>query len=192
MKNILVIDGSTRPKGNTSKLVQAFTDLGVNVYHDKVTTVYLRKLQKDLDLKHCIHCSYCHKHSKCVHKDYIGDILANLQEYDCIVIANPVYFFTWNSLTKTFIDRLYSTNLEGVKLASICVSGSEGYEGGADILLDQYQRIAHYCGAEFMGMFHKVTNDEILEVTQDDIFNLEELLIRIQGCESSSNFIRGL
>ena len=190
MKNILVIDGSTRPKGNTSKLVQAFTDLGVNVYHDKVTTVYLRKMQNNL--KHCVHCGYCHKHSKCVHKDFIEETLTNIKEYDCIVIASPIYFFTWNSLTKTFIDRLYSVDLKDKTLASICVSGSEGYEGGADIILDQFQRIAHYCGANFVGMFHKVTNDEILEVTQDDIFNLEDLLIQIQGHKDSSNFIRGL
>ena len=187
---ILIVNGSPRPLGNTSRLVTEAEKIS-KAYGYECDVVHLRKYK---NLKHCVHCDYCTTQNKCIHKDDLGEVLLNIDNYDGIIIASPIYFFTWNSLTKTFIDRLYSVDLQGKILASICVSGSKGYDWGADIILDQFQRISNYCGANFRGMVHKVTNDEILEVTGVDIDNIEELILRLNylDYETSSSIIRGL
>ena len=53
--NILVLNGSPRPQGNTAKMVAAFRESAENAGHTVNIVNVCRK-----DIKGCLACEYCH------------------------------------------------------------------------------------------------------------------------------------
>ncbi len=102
MKNILIIQGGGRPKGNTAQLVEHFIKGAEEAGH-KTELVSLLKN----NVNGCLGCNACRYGKPCIQKDSFNEIVPKIKNTDCIVFASPLYFWTVSSKTKAFIERFY-------------------------------------------------------------------------------------
>ena len=102
MKNILVILGGGRPRGNTRQLVDAFVKGAVDAGH-QTEVVSLNEKQ----VNGCIGCKACRFGKPCVQKDDFNSLIPAIKNADLIVFASPLYFWTLSSKIKAFIERFY-------------------------------------------------------------------------------------
>lgn len=102
MKQILVVIGGGRPKGNTAQLVDAFIRGAEEAGHS-VEKVSLLKTE----VKGCLGCNACRYGKPCVQKDGFNELVPKIWQADLIVFASPLYFWTISSKLKAFIERFY-------------------------------------------------------------------------------------
>ena len=148
--NILVLNGSPRPNGNTAAMVAAFAQSAQENGH-KVTVVPV--CQKKI--AGCLACEYCHTkgNGKCVQNDDMQEIYPVLEEAEMIVLASPVYYHSFTGQLQCAINRIYALdkpkNLK--KAALILSSGDDNVYGGA---MYEYQNsFLNYLKLEDMGVF---------------------------------------
>lgn len=74
--NILVLNGSPRPKGNTKQMTEAFREGAISAGH-MVEVVDVCKMR----VSGCLVCEYCHTRSggSCVQKDDMQEIFKLLK-----------------------------------------------------------------------------------------------------------------
>lgn len=72
----------------------------------------------------CRGCYGCVTKGECVFRDDFDKIAADLQDADGIVIASPVYWYTFPAQIKAVIDRWFS----------LCVMGNDFSGKKADLL----------------------------------------------------------
>lgn len=102
-KNILVIQGGGRPKGNTALLIEHFAEGAQEAGH-QVKVVNLLKNE----VNGCLGCNACRYGKPCIQKDSFHDIVPEIKAADLIVFASPLYFWTISSKIKAFIERFYA------------------------------------------------------------------------------------
>ena len=102
MKNILIIQGGGRPKGNTAQLVEYFIKGAEEAGHE---TELISLLQNEV--KGCLGCNACRYGKPCIQKDSFNAIVPKIKNADCIVFASPLYFWMVSSKIKAFIERFY-------------------------------------------------------------------------------------
>ena len=102
MKNIVVVMGGGRPKGNTAQLVGAFVKGAEEAGH-LVEKVSLLKTE----VKGCLGCNACRYGKQCVQKDGFNELVPKIKGADLVVFASPLYFWTISSKLKAFIERFY-------------------------------------------------------------------------------------
>lgn len=100
MKKVLVISASPRRGGNSDILCDEFIR-GAKESGNEIEKVFLR----DRKINYCMGCGACNNTHKCVQNDDMADILDKMVNYDVIVMATPVYFYTMDGQLKTLIDR---------------------------------------------------------------------------------------
>ncbi len=86
--NILVLNGSPRPNGNTSAMAEAFVEGASENGHNITVVAVCRK-----KIAGCLACEYCHTkgNGRCVQQDEMQEIYPVLEEAEMIVLASPVY-----------------------------------------------------------------------------------------------------
>ena len=102
--NILAINGSPRgTKGNTERLLEPFLQ-GARDAGARTEVVYL----KDQRIEHCLGCFACWTQTPgvCVQKDDMPALLEKVRKADVLVLATPLYVFTFSGLLKDFVDRI--------------------------------------------------------------------------------------
>jgi len=103
-KNILVLTGSPRKGGNTDKLADAFIAGAQQAGH---TTVKFTTADKYI--KGCIDCQTCFsKGSACSVPDDFAKLAPLVEQADIVVLATPLYWFTFSVQLKAAIDKFYS------------------------------------------------------------------------------------
>ena len=103
-KKVLIIKGSPRAEGNTATMADIFAK-GAIENHNTVTEIVL----KDKTIIDCCGCAICQQNGgKCVQDDDMNEIYDEMYKADVIVLACPVYFYTWPSLMKRMIDRTFA------------------------------------------------------------------------------------
>ncbi|MDE7252763.1 MAG: flavodoxin family protein [Acetatifactor sp.] len=102
MKNILIIQGGGRPKGNTAQLVASFEKGATDAGH-RVETISLLKNE----VNGCLGCNACRYGKPCIQKDSFNELVPKIKNADLIVFASPLYFWTISSKIKAFIERFY-------------------------------------------------------------------------------------
>lgn len=125
-KQILVIKGSPRKNGNTSAMADALIK-GAKESGNEVTEVCL----KDKKIGDCFGCGACQGNGgNCVQKDDMTQIYEAMKKADVIVLASPVYFYTWTSLMKRMIDRTFAVLplLENKKFYLLSAGAATGEE----------------------------------------------------------------
>ena len=75
--NILVLNGSPRPKGNTAQMIEAFRE-GTESAGNNVYIVNVCKMK----IAGCLACEYCHTkgNGQCIQKDDMQDVYDLLKE----------------------------------------------------------------------------------------------------------------
>ena len=148
--NILVLNGSPRPNGNTVAMVNAFVEGATENGHNiTVVSVCQKKIAG------CLACEYCHTkgEGKCVQKDDMQEIYPVLEEAEMIVLASPIYYHSLTGQLQCAINRIYALdkpkNLK--KSALILSSGDDKVYDGA---IYEYQNsFLNYLKLENMGIF---------------------------------------
>lgn len=148
--NILVLNGSPRPNGNTAAMVAAFTEGATEKGHQVSVVNVCRK-----KIAGCLACEYCHTkgNGRCIQQDDMQEVYPVLEEAEMIVLASPVYYHNFTGQLQCAINRIYALdkpkNLK--KVALILSSGSDNVYGGA---VYEYQNsFLDYLKLEDMGIF---------------------------------------
>ena len=151
--NILVLNGSPRPNGNTKGMVEAFREGAESAGH-QVDVVDVCRMKNG----GCLACEYCHTKGRgeCVQKDDMQKIYDLLKEAEMLVLASPIYYHGISGQLKCVIDRFYSVAYPSKppklkKVAMILSSGASNMYDGA---MFSYQGdFLDYLGLKDMGVF---------------------------------------
>ena len=109
MKKILALIVSPRRRGNSEQLADAFL-AGAAAAGHQIRKIALR----DLDLKPCIACDAClSRGASCIRRDDMHQIFDAIRESDLVLIATPLYYYTFPSQIKMVFDRMYSLYSDG-------------------------------------------------------------------------------
>ena len=105
MMKVLMINGSPRAKGNTSRALEemhrVFDEEGVDAEIVRVGSEAVRG---------CNACGCCKETGRCVFDDVVNQLAPKLAQADGLVVASPVYFASANATLIAVLDRLvYST-----------------------------------------------------------------------------------
>jgi len=110
--------------------------------------------------------------------DFLALIEKVIANYDNIILATPVYWYTMSSYMKMFLDRisdlLYHHKDTGRQLRekSLAVISSTNQSEVKDAFYMPFQESANYLGLQYLGHLHGLINDgEISEEIEDRIHN---------------------
>ncbi|MDH4269709.1 MAG: flavodoxin family protein [Dehalococcoidia bacterium] len=157
-KQVLVILGSPRRKGNSSTLA-ARISRGAKSAGAEVDTLFLQGLK----ISPCRGCDTCQKHDSkgCAVKDDMQQIYPKLIKADAWVIASPVYWFTMSAQTKIFMDRCYALTayannpFAGKRIAIAMSYGDvDPVKSGCVNALRAFQDAFRYTGSRIVGMVY--------------------------------------
>ncbi len=131
---VLIINGSPRPKGNTSialrEMERVFAEEGV-----EYETVNIG----NKDIRGCIACGSCSKTGKCVFEDAVNEAAQKFEEADGLVVASPVYYASANATLIAFLDRLfYSSHFD--KTMKVGASVVCARRGGCSATFDELNK----------------------------------------------------
>jgi len=103
MKEIIVISGSPRKNGDTSKITHLFEER--MKHHGNINFNYIYLKNKNLNF--CRGCLLCMKkgENSCPIKDDAIDLRNELLEADGVIFVTPVYIHSTSALMKNFLDR---------------------------------------------------------------------------------------
>ena len=157
-KQVLVILGSPRKKGNSSTLA-ARISRGAKAAGAEVETVFLQAM----NISPCRGCDTCQKDDSkgCAIKDDMQEIYPKLIRADAWVIASPVYWFTMSAQTKMFMDRCYAlpayakNPFAGKRIAIAMSYGDvDPIKSGCVNALRTFQDAYRYTGSKIVGMVY--------------------------------------
>lgn len=151
--HILILLGSAREDGNSTRLAFAFADAASGKGH-LVQSIRVPALT----LHPCDGCNQCWKPSSvpCVIRDDMDSVYPLLLDADVIVFASPLHFYTWSLPLKMLVDRLYclspsrKRNLKGKKTILIA-SASDDRPAAFSGLKSTYRLIAGFMGWKSLG-----------------------------------------
>ena len=150
--NILILNGSPRPKGSTAAMVEAFSQGAEEKGHRvHVISVCQKKIAG------CRACEYCHQKNsgherQCIQQDDMQQIYPLLDEAEMIVLASPIYYHGFTGQLQCAINRIYALDKPKKlkKAALIMNSGSDHVYCGA---IYEYQNsFLQYLKLEDMGI----------------------------------------
>ena len=160
MKNILVVQGGGRAKGNTAQLVDSFIKGATEAGHT-VEKINLNQTE----VKGCIGCNACRYGKPCVQKDGFNDLVPKIKAADLIVFASPLLFWTLSSKIKAFIERFYCIAEEDpapplgryerypIKDAALLMTSADNYFWTYEQVVSYYQfAFINYIGFQDRGM----------------------------------------
>lgn len=144
-KKIVILNGSPRRKGNTSALVQAFTE-GAESSGHTVTGFFLN----GMDIHGCRGCFGGHssRGCPCVQQDDMDQIYPAVKDSDVVVLATPLYYWNMSGQTWTAVDRLFALEegdgnlLRGHGRASALLMAAEGH--GFEDVLQYYDHLMEH------------------------------------------------
>lgn len=103
MKKILAFYGSPRRNGNTTLLldhaVQGALDTGAHI--EKIVL-------RDLKMSPCLEIYGCKETGRCVIQDDFQKIYDQLLDFQGLMLASPIFFYTVSAHTKILMDRCQS------------------------------------------------------------------------------------
>lgn len=104
-KNVLTLNGSPRPKGNTDALCAALTEGAESAGH-KINRLDIRTME----IEPCRGCYQCvaGKGTPCVQRDEMQAVYDALATTDVLVFASPLYWWHFTAQMKTVIDRIFA------------------------------------------------------------------------------------
>lgn len=152
MKKGIIIQASSNSKGNTYKIVSFLKEeIGFDVV--------------DLNQKHISHFDYEFKNRNDDFNSLFKDIVKN---YNFIILATPIYWYTMSGLLKVFLDRIsdFLINeketgrlLRGKQMAVLsCSNNNQLFEG----FIMPFIESANYLGIDFKGHIHTWIEDDAI------------------------------
>lgn len=157
-RKVLIAVGSPRKRGNSSTLAAQVAS-GAKAGGAQVETFHLH----GMNIKPCTACGGCRNktHVDCVLKDDMQMLYPKLRGADAIVIASPIYWFTFSAQTKLFIDRWYGLGgNEGYALAGkefallLSYADADPFLSGAVNAIRSFQDALQFIEGKLVGMVY--------------------------------------
>lgn len=147
-KNIVVITGSGRKKGNSAALADAFIKGATAAGHA------VSRFDAAVDrVQGCIGCDTCWSKGKaCTFDDGFDKLAPMLEQADAVVFAGPVYWYTFSTFLKGAIDKFYAyygqRSQKKLKIAesALLMTAEDNNDDVFKGSLESYRSIAGLCG----------------------------------------------
>lgn len=160
-KTIILLKGSPRLQGNSTVLADQVAagakDAGV-----QVESFYLH----DMDIRPCDGCDFCRETGVCVVKDDMQALYPKLLAADAVVLASPVYWFTYSAQLKLCIDRWYalanykSAFFKGKPVGIVLAFGDDDlYLSGGINAIHTFETMFRYLDANIIGWVYGSLSD---------------------------------
>lgn len=162
MNKTIIIQGSSRSKGNTHKIIKHITS--TNTYD--VIDLYDKKIN---------HFDYEFNNND----DFLPLIKNVIENYDTIIFATPVYWYAMSGVLKVFFDRLsdllyvekdLGRKLRGKNMAMISCGSGPGLKNEFSM---PFVESANYLGMNYLGNVHTwlENGSEITEEVKNSILS---------------------
>ena len=138
--NVLIINGSPRPNGNTTAAInemkKIFDSQGIQTTEMRIGNKSIRG---------CIACNSCAEKGKCVFDDEVNKAAELFEKADGLVVASPVYYASANGTLISFMDRLfYSTSFDKTMKVGAAVVAAR--RSGLTSTFDEINKYFTICG----------------------------------------------
>jgi multimeric flavodoxin WrbA len=161
-KRVLILKGSPREKGNSATLAEQAA-IGARDAGAQVESIYLH----GMDIRACDGCDLCKENGEiCVIDDDMQSLYPKLQEADALILATPIYWFTYSAQLKLCIDRWYGLwNLEpgifkGKPIGILLTYGdTDPYTSGAVNAIHTLETMFRFLHAPILGMVYGSASD---------------------------------
>ncbi len=164
--NILVLNGSPRPQGETAKMIAAFREAAEKAGHAVKVMDVCR-----MNIRGCLACEYCHGKGQgaCVQKDDMQAIYDMLPQTDMLVLASPIYYHNLSGQLKCAIDRFYAALFPAAperlkKAAMFLASGDPDMDTGARFSFEG--DFLGYLGLEDLGLYTNHDADVLSRIAE--------------------------
>ena len=160
MRNILILKGSPREHGNSATLAEKAAE-GARAAGAQVESIYLH----GLDIRPCDACDLCLEQNGCVIEDDMQPLYPKLAAADAILLASPIYCFTFTAQLKLCIDRWYAFQpdlkaLSGKSFGIILSYGDDDlYNSGAINAIHTFETMSRYLNGRIIGIVHGSLSD---------------------------------
>ncbi|WP_299891472.1 flavodoxin family protein [uncultured Lacinutrix sp.] len=164
MKKGIIIQGSSRSNGDTSKIVSILkTKTGFDVV--------------DLKTKNIGHFDYEFKNKADDFASLFKNIVTN---YKVIVFVTPIYWYAMSGIMKVFFDRIsdflklekdYGRQLRGMDMASVSSSNDSRFYEGFEM---PFENSADYLGMNYKGHLHTWIDNGSVSIEVNN--NIEEFV----------------
>ena len=135
MMKVLMINGSPRAKGNTSRALEemhrVFDKEGVDAEIVRVGSEAVRG---------CNACGRCKETGRCVFDDVVNQLAPKLAQADGLVVASPVYFASANATLIAVLDRLFYSTPFVDKTMKVGASVVCARRGGCSATFDELNK----------------------------------------------------
>ena len=150
MRKILIITGSPRKGGNSDMLAQAFAE-GAEGGGNLVKFFHAGRKH----IEGCRVCDTCFTTGKaCTFDDDFNELAELLEWADGLVLATPLYWYTFSAQIKAALDKMYAfmhaekeLKIRDLFLIACAADGPEAFEG----LVKSYEAIVTYLKCDDAG-----------------------------------------
>jgi multimeric flavodoxin WrbA len=153
MSTIVILKGSPRERGNSSTLAEQVR-AGAEAAGAAVETFYLH----GMDIRPCDACDFCRGTGICAIADDMHGLYPRLLAADALVLASPIYWFTYSAQLKACIDRWYALTsgksdvFKGRPVGIVLTfADSDVYTSGAVNAIHAFESMFRYLEADFVG-----------------------------------------
>ena len=163
MKKVVIV-GTSRNDGDTLKLISEL----------------IKQSNWDLINLNDYNFSYYDYENKNRNDDYLTLMKQIIENYDTLIFATPVYWYSMSGIMKVFFDRItdlltiekeLGRKLRGKKMAAISCSIGNNLN---EYFWLPFSETAKYLGMEYIGNIHTITGENNNERITEFINNIEK------------------
>ena len=168
MNKTVIIQGSSRSHGDTHKIVNYIAS------KNNIDVI-------DLYTKNIGHYDFDYKNSD---DDFIDLITNVIENYDTIIFATPIYWYSMSGILKVFFDRISDLirihkdtgrKLRGKSMAMLSCSNSGDAINGFSM---PFSESAKYLGMHYLGDIHTWVENDI--VNDDVKLNIDSFVEKLK------------
>jgi multimeric flavodoxin WrbA len=114
---VMIVNGSPRKGGYTADMIALFRK-GVESAGGEVDEILLRTAA----IESCVGCFRCwvgNTAGRCIFSDDMDEIIPRYLDSDVLVLATPMYYYSFSALLKMFLERLFPTTQPGLDTGGV-------------------------------------------------------------------------
>ncbi|MDL2237510.1 flavodoxin family protein [Christensenellaceae bacterium OttesenSCG-928-K19] len=172
MKKAIIVNGSPRKDGYSSRLLDAMAE-GAKEQGAEVVVFDLN----DTGFRGCQSCFYCRANEGCSTRDYLHPFYEEIKDADAVFFASPIYFYQITGQSKLWLDRMYpmidntfKPRYPGKKVVSVFVQGADDKGKNQNVIDDMHKL--------FIGFGWQVEDSFLICGTSDPNYELPDGLLQ--------------
>lgn len=142
---VLIINGSPRKKGVTSKVLHLIEE---NLMKHNIEVIFYNL--GEINMSHCTGCKLCYKTGDCFMDDDAERLSKMIYEVDGLVLGSPTYASNVSGIMKDFIDRGHFV-IEQLLHDKYCITVATGENYGNKNTLKVLNELVIFSGGRLTG-----------------------------------------